>query len=96
MKEIVVSYGTKVESDVIVSGFADVRAMLTLIHEGGKATLRFTSLDAIERIESAMHALYYESLLEREMLEREALLEEGHEFGRNRAGNGYTRAFMDT
>ncbi|HHY47056.1 MAG TPA: hypothetical protein GX506_07140, partial [Firmicutes bacterium] len=84
MKDIVVSERTKVESDVIVSSSADVRATLTLTHEGGKATLRFTSLDAIEMAESALHALYYESLLEREMLEQEALLEEAHEFGMNR------------
>lgn len=91
MDGIVISEKTELESDVVTLGPMDVRAILTLIYDGGKVTLRFTSLDAIERVESAMRALYYESLFVYET----SLEEEGARFHGNRMRDGRARVFMD-
>lgn len=73
MDDIVISEETRLESDVITLGPMYVQAALALISDGGGVYLRFTSLDAIDRVESAMRALYHEALLENELAIQEEL-----------------------
>lgn len=73
MEDIVISKETGFESDVAALGPKDVQGMLILSSNGGEVCLRFTSVDAIERIESAIHSLYYEALFDHELSLQEEL-----------------------